>query len=110
MLAPTAPFLEPAIILIQSTAVSLVIIITGITTGITPSHARAIKTPLTKILSAIASNTLPKSVTSPLLRAMLPSKKSVTLAIINNTPQIIYYKLIVTFPAIKYSGKTTPIS
>ena len=78
---------------------SLVIITTGITTEITRLYARTMSKPFTNTLSAIASATLPKSVTKLFLRAIWPSKKSDTEAIKNKIPTTIYFKSTCeTFP------------
>ena len=56
----------------------------------------------------MASIILPKSVTILYFLATYPSKKSVSDAIINKKPTIIYFKFIVIFPFNIYVGNSKP--
>ena len=95
--ATTLPFC-PDIILHESTTISRDIITTGITIDIAPSYARIINKPFTNNLSAMASITLPKSVTKLYLRAIYPSNESDRDAIRKIIPAIMYLSDTLTLP------------
>ena len=74
-------FLLAATILVASTIVSLEIIIIGIQIGIIVKYPKEIRTPFIKILSAIGSHNLPKSLIQLFFLARYPSNQSVMEAI-----------------------------